>query len=426
VDVDPCLDARVAAPAHPFPADRLTARRAAALESIRPGIAVWAAGWAMADADGDPAREDSEFYYLTGLETTDAWLVMVAPETGEDRVVLYVDTTARAGGATGSSARAREATAVADVRCLEDAALELPAMVSAADSPARTGRLYLSSTILDGTDPRVLATVDTTGISIGATGAHLVASRMVKDEEEQARVRHAARVTAGALLAAMRATRPGIGEADVEAVIEGSMHDAGAERMGFPSIVASGANALTLHYDRNASELQAGDLLLMDVGAESARYTGDVTRTIPVSGRFSDRQRALYDLVLGAQEAAVAALRPGITPVEVDAIARARMREEGGNLCGARTCDTYFVHFLSHHLGLDVHDPGSPARTLEPGMIVTIEPGLYLPDEGIGIRIEDDYLITPAGTERLSTGVPRTVAEIEAAMAKDAEAGSGS
>ena len=158
-------------------------------------------------------------------------------------------------------------------------------------------------------------------------------------------------------------------------------------------------------------------MLLTDVGAEYAGYAGDVTRTYPISGTFSDRQRELYELVLSTQEAAIDSVRPGVTLEDLNRIAREHMAAYSRDLCGEETCDTFFIHGLSHHLGLDVHDPGLPNLPLAPGMVLTIEPGIYIPDEGIGIRIEDDVLVTPGGHEVLSTAAPKSVGDVEAAMA---------
>jgi Xaa-Pro aminopeptidase len=157
--------------------------------------------------------------------------------------------------------------------------------------------------------------------------------------------------------------------------------------------------------------------VVMDVGAEHGYYSADITRTIPISGRFEPRQRELYELVLGAQQAAIDSVRPGIDLPTLDRLARDYMRRHSGRLCGEAGCERYFIHGLSHWLGMDVHDVGAYSRRLEPGMVFTIEPGIYIPAESIGIRIEDDILVTPGGAEVLSSGVPRTVQEVEQAMA---------
>ncbi|MDT8435783.1 MAG: M24 family metallopeptidase, partial [Gemmatimonadota bacterium] len=238
--------------------------------------------------------------------------------------------------------------------------------------------------------------------------------RPAKDAEEIRRLRRAAALSAAGAAAAMEAVRPGMREDSLQAVVERTFAAGGAGGTSFPSIIASGANALELHYSRNDSTMEAGELVLVDVGAEYAGYAGDVTRTFPVSGRFTDRQRALYELVLETQRAAIAAVRPGVTIEDLNRIARARMAAASGDLCGEGTCVPFFVHGLSHHLGLDVHDPAPRGFPLAPGMVITIEPGLYLPDEGIGIRIEDDVLVTEEGREVLTTAAPKDPEAVEA------------
>jgi len=167
--------------------------------------------------------------------------------------------------------------------------------------------------------------------------------------------------------------------------------------------------------------MQDGELVVIDIGAEWGQYTADVTRTLPVSGRFTARQRAIYELVLGAQRAAFDAARPGRTFRELRRVAVTYMRGHSRDLCGMKTCDAYFSHGLSHHIGMDIHDVWVPGReTLEPGMVFTIEPGIYLPDEGLGIRIEDDVVVTATGAEWLSADAPRAVEDIERLMRRPA------
>ena len=152
------------------------------------------------------------------------------------------------------------------------------------------------------------------------------------------------------------------------------------------------------------------------MGAEYGYYTADVTRTVPVNGKFSPRQRRIYDLVLGAQQAAIDSVRPGVTIGDLSRVARRWMRENSGDACGDKPCDQYFVHGLSHWLGMDVHDVGEYRTALAPNMVITVEPGIYLPAENLGVRIEDDVLVTPTGHELLSAKAPRKAEEIERAM----------
>jgi Xaa-Pro aminopeptidase len=154
----------------------------------------------------------------------------------------------------------------------------------------------------------------------------------------------------------------------------------------------------------------------MDMGAEFGYYTADLTRTIPVSGKFTPRQRALYDLVLGAQQAAMDSVRPGTTIGRLTQLARQHMDQRSGDLCGGQSCSRYFIHGLSHWVGMDVHDVGSYTTPLAAGMAFTIEPGIYIPGEGVGIRIEDVVLVTATGYENLSRALARTAEEVERAM----------
>jgi Xaa-Pro aminopeptidase len=154
----------------------------------------------------------------------------------------------------------------------------------------------------------------------------------------------------------------------------------------------------------------------MDIGAEYGYYSADVTRTIPISGKFTPRQRRIYELVLATQQAAIDSTRPGVTIGQLQQIAQNYMRANSGDICGAEPCNRYFIHGLSHWLGMDVHDVGAYNTPLAAGMVFTIEPGIYIPDEKLGVRIEDDILVTANGSENLSAGAPRTVAEVERAM----------
>ena len=198
-------------------------------------------------------------------------------------------------------------------------------------------------------------------------------------------------------------------EYEVEAALEYQFRRAGSERPGFPSIVGSGPFSTVLHYDKSARRMEAGDVVVVDIGAEYGGYSADVTRTYPVSGKFSQRQREIYQIVLDAQRAALAQVKPGATIGEVHRAAMAYIQSKG--------YEKNFIHGTSHHIGLEVHDVGSTARALEPNMVITVEPGIYIPEEQLGIRIEDDVLVTPAGYRMLSP-FPREISEIEALMQK--------
>ncbi len=278
--------------------------------------------------------------------------------------------------------------------------------------------------------------------SIVHPGEVLHELRLHKSEAELALLRRAAAITAEAHLAAMAMTRPGVREYELEAEINYTFRRLGGEGPGYGSIVGGGHNACVLHYVANRDILVDGDLVLVDAGCEYALYTADVTRTWPVSGRFSPAQRALYELVLAAQRAAIDAARPG-SPFEGVHRAAVAVLAEGlirlGLLEGSpeqvieeETYRRYYMHNTSHWLGLDVHDVGDysrdgASRILEPGMVLTVEPGLYIDPEdeqapeiyrGIGIRIEDDVLVTAGDPEVLTAAIPSAVADVEAAVGR--------
>jgi Xaa-Pro aminopeptidase len=365
------------------PVERLAARRATLLERLGDGVAVVRAGNLRSIERDYPQdsdyRESNDFFYLTGLEAPGGRLVLVARTTGPDSAILYLPESEEGqerwtGGVLGPGADASRLSGIAAVRPIPD------------DSSRMTsGRRALRP------------------VSARALAAEVATLRQTKDGDEIRRLRRAVAITAEALLEAMREARPGIHEYELEAVIEYGFRRRGAERVGFPSIVGSGPNGTILHYDENRRRMA---------------YSADLTRTLPVSGRFSPRQRALYDLVLGAQQAAIDSVRPGTGLGALNRIARGYMRAHSGSLCGGSGCERYFVHGLSHWLGMDVHDPGSYSRPLEPGMVLTVEPGLYLPGESLGIRIEDVALVTPEGAEVLSAGLPRAAEAVERAMAR--------
>ncbi len=241
--------------------------------------------------------------------------------------------------------------------------------------------------------------------------------RMYKSAEELELLQRAVDITGKGLAAAMQRIEPGLYEYQVQATIEYEFKDNGAQREGFPCIIASGPNALILHYSENSRRLQIGDMLLMDIGAEADMYTADITRTVPVSGSFSPAQRELYGYLMETQAAAAAALKPGITINELNQIAKEVLKEKGYG--------QYFIHGVSHWLGMDVHDVGRKDTPAEPGMVLTIEPGIYIPADdqavappyrGIGMRLEDDFLVTEKGGVMLSRNIPRTIEEIESLM----------
>lgn len=268
--------------------------------------------------------------------------------------------------------------------------------------------------------------------------------RLIKSHDEIDLMRKAASLSVAGHLKAMEKIKPGQFEYQVQSFLEQEFKEWGAARVAFNSIVAGGENACILHYTENDQVLNEGELVLIDAGAEFKGYAGDITQTFPVSGKFSEPQKALYELTLKAQQAAISVIRPGVS-YEVMHDASVRVITEGllklgimkgelDELIEKEAYKAYFMHGTGHWLGLDVHDVGrykidGQWRILEPGMILTVEPGIYISAEtgkennvseaywNIGIRIEGDVLVTEDGHEVLTKGLPRTVAEIEAFMA---------
>lgn len=242
------------------------------------------------------------------------------------------------------------------------------------------------------------------GLAIDDRSELLPSLRAVKSEPELALMRRAIAATHQGFLAAARAIRPGTNERDVQRALEAAFLAHGASATAYDSIVGSGKAGTVLHYHANNAPLKDSDLLVIDAGASVLGYAADITRTFPVSGRFSPRQREIYSLVLNAQAAAIAAVRPGAWIHEVDEAARAVFRKA--------SLEDRYLHGIGHHLGLEVHD-ATPTRPLEAGNVITIEPGLYLPAESLGVRLEDDLLVTATGAENLSASIPKDPDEVE-------------
>ncbi len=219
----------------------------------------------------------------------------------------------------------------------------------------------------------------------------------------------------------MANAKPDMMEYELEAYFNFSLDVQGVKEHAFPTIAASGENATILHYTDNDKKVIDGDLVLFDLGASFGYYSADISRTIPVNGIFSDRQEELYNAVLKSQLAAMQAVRPGVTMTELNNLSRDVMASELisiGVIKRASEIYELYPHGVSHSLGLETHDPLSYSEPLKAGMIITIEPGLYLEDEGIGIRIEDDVLVTEEGYINLSEAIIKTVEDIEAYMNK--------
>lgn len=247
--------------------------------------------------------------------------------------------------------------------------------------------------------------------------AQIGALREIKSPGEMAFLQKAIDLSVDSHFEAMRMMRPGLYEYQVAARMVEIHAKGGSEAEGYAPIVGAGFNSTILHYDKLSRKIESGDIVVLDVGAQFSGYSADITRTVPANGKFTPRQREIYEIVLGAQNAALAALKPGAKPRELHRIAYEYINTRGKDSDG-QPLGKYFIHGLGHHIGLDVHDPGSPDQPMAVGMVVTVEPGIYIPEENLGVRIEDDVLITETGHKLLSERLPRDPEEIEKIMAE--------
>jgi len=254
--------------------------------------------------------------------------------------------------------------------------------------------------------------------------AQINAMRQIKSPGEIAFLQRAIDLSLDAHLEAMLMMRPGLYEYQIAAKMVEVHQMGGSEAEGYAPIVGAGPNSATLHYDKLARKIEAGDIVVLDVGAQYAGYSSDITRTLPANGKFTPRQLEIYNIVLGAQNAAIAAIKPGMDLCQkgsksLHKISYDYINSHGKDLHG-KSLGQYYIHGLGHNIGLNVHDPGEYCKALEPGMVVTMEPGIYIPEENLGVRIEDDFLITDTGVKFLSEKLPRDPGAIEKIMAEAA------
>ncbi|MBI4615689.1 MAG: aminopeptidase P family protein [Planctomycetes bacterium] len=380
-------------------------RRARLAESAGDGSLI-----VLGNVAGEFQPRNKYFYYLTGV-TGETGVLALYRSQKDLRELLFLPESSAGdeiwNGPILAHGPAAQKTTGLKTLPLDSAAESLGTLVSQAR------RLLLDPAEFegDGTIRAVAEVLARSGVETESPAGILDGMRLVKDRHELALLQRAIDVTGAGILEAMRSAEPGMHEYELQAVAEYLFRRGGSEGNGFDSILGSGPNSCILHYRDNRRKMEDGDLVVMDIGAEFRVYTADVTRTYPVSGRFSKRQKEIYDLVLAAQEAGIATCRPGKTVHEVHAaaervLARAGMAE-------------HFWHGTSHWLGLDVHDVGDYSQPLEPGMVLTVEPGIYLPNEELGVRIEDDVLVTDGDPLVLSGWIPRKTDEIETWMAQE-------
>ncbi len=423
------------------------ARRKAFMEQMQPkSVAIFrsAPAFELAQEAAVPYRQDSDFYYLTGLAEAGA-ICVLAPQHKEHQYVLFVQAynpveeiwTGKRIGVE----RAMEYYGADIAYTLDQLGEKLPQYLQGSST------LYYGNGVgqfLDGQLIERFKSYFTRMNPLKAVldpGTILDELRLVKQADEIALLRQAADISAEGHIAAMKAARVGMYEYQLQAELEYVFRKRGALRVSYESIVGSGPNACTMHYVDNTRRIEDGELVLVDAGAEYEYYCGDITRTFPVNGRFTAPQRVIYELVLQANKAAIASVKPGKTledihNVTVEIITRGLvdlgwLQGDIDALIEEKKHSTFYMHSASHWLGLDTHDRGpykgedGQWRPLAPGMVLTIEPGVYIAEgiEGvdstywnIGVRVEDDVLVTADGCEVLTARVPKEIADIEALM----------
>ena len=381
------------------------------------------------EGGGDDARfhQDNDFHYLTGIDQADAAAILRVESGTETLYLPPADRNAERynGPRLAPGPGAAERTGFDRVA----PSWELLGDLFGALADRGDGRKSGSAVYLIEPDPTPTSNARSAwlarlirdgapGVRVEKLAPRVHEQRQTKSPAEVDLLRQAIAATAAAQANVARLAAPERTEAELDGAILQAFRAHGATRAGFPSIVGSGPNTTILHYERNDRTMAGGDLVVVDIGAEVEGYTADITRTYPVGGRFTPRQREVYQLVLDAQEGASRQVQPGKSTIgslnrwvrDFFHASPLRAKDEEGS---EHSMDYFFAHGLGHHLGLDVHDVGDASQPLAPGQVFTIEPGLYLPSEGFGVRIEDDYLVTTTGVEKLSAAIPVAVAEIE-------------
>jgi len=425
-------------------------RRQALLAHMQPGSAalIFAAPEATRSNDSEyPYRQSSDFWYFTGFNEPEAVLVLIKSDDTHNHSVLFNrvrDLTAEIwfGRRLGQDA-APEKLGVERALAFSEINEQLYQLLNGLDVVyhAQGEYAYADELVFTALDKLRKGSRQNLSAPASLTDWRPIVHemRLFKSPEELDVMRRAGEISALAHTRAMEKCRPGMFEYQLEGEILHEFNRHGARFPSYNTIVGGGENGCILHYTENESELRDGDLVLIDAGCEYRGYAGDITRTFPVNGKFSPAQRAVYDIVLESLETALTLFRPGTSIQDVTGsvirimvnglVKLGVMKGDVEELIADNAHRAFFMHGLSHWLGLDVHDVGGygpdRSRTLEPGMVLTVEPGLYIaPDadvpaeyRGIGIRIEDDIVITENGNENLTASVVKKADEIEALMA---------
>ena len=401
----------------PFPPEVYRARRAQLMAQLKSGLAVIHGGTAFDTPDNmiaAPFTQNGDFAWLTGVMDEPGAILVLAP--GESIVKEWLILPSRDVEAERYDVERLPLGSLIEQRTGMQRVLRRGALGGLVTRlAARVKDLHFLGPVVSADAPvpetlelygKIAARVP--GTSIRDQSGLLTEMRSIKEPRELEWMRKSMAATRAGHLAAMKAVKPGMTERQLRRVLEEGFANAGGTGLAYNSIVAAGRNAASLHYVVETGPIRDGDLVLIDAAASVDGYACDVTRTFPANGRFTPAQRADYELVLAAQAAAEARLKAGVTYDGLEEAAKQVFRRAG------RIDD--FTHGLGHYVGLDVHDPFDRSKPIPAGAVITIEPGLYVQSANQGIRIEDQYLVTATGSERMSAGVPRSIAEIEAAM----------
>jgi len=379
-------------------------------------------------------RPDDNFFYLSGWSEPGATLLIVGAADPKDHSyteILFLPNhnpsqekwTGPKLGA--DSPDAGKITGFDHVEVLDNLRSELVRLL-----PAKKATVY-TDVVADGEISNSAAPLDwlkransfPVGVSFQDVRPMLASLRTYKDAGEIERIRHATDASIAAHFAAMRTVRSGVTEREISALMQYEWGKRGCERPAYAPIVGSGFNSTVLHYSDDSGTMQSGDVVVIDAAGEYSMYASDITRTLPVSGKFTARQREIYDIVLGAQQAAIDAFRSGKSSLRKDQpnsiydVAYNYINSHGKDLHG-EPLGKYFIHGLSHYVGLNVHDAGDYNVPLGPGAVFTIEPGIYIPEEKLGVRIEDILYVDPDGKLiNLTANLPHTADDVEHAMA---------
>jgi Xaa-Pro aminopeptidase len=415
------------------PASAYHARREGLGAKLQGGVAVLFAAPEPV-LDFMPYRQDSDFYYMTGWNEPGAALLVVGAHTSSQpyKEILFLPTrNLRTELYTGAKMDAATPgvtgwTGVDAVEPMTELPDELNKLVAA--DRTLTHKIWIQP---DSQPAKSLVTFNATTLGMDAAPAANDVSRLttplreVKDSGEIDLLKKASDASVAAEFAMMRATKPGVTERTLAGKMTEVWFQQGCERPSYAPIVGSGVNSTTLHYAANARTLEDGDIMVVDAACEYSMYASDITRTLPVNGHFSARQREIYDIVLGAQQAAIKAFVAGKSTINdrerkdansLDTAAFNYIDTHGKDLHG-QSLGKYWLHGLGHMVGIDVHDPADYPAVLKPGMVFTIEPGVYIPEEKIGVRIECDFLVAADGQLiDLDAALPHTADDVEAAM----------